>query len=98
MSWLSPEGWVSDKISVQDVSAEWRRGANYTNVSNYIVVTNIGGNTVKHSKSLFNFTISLTRNPKSAIIYIITPTVIFTIFNIISAWLPTGQGKGNYLI
>ena len=91
--WQSKAAWVMDDLSERDVSAAWVRGENHTRVSTYVVVKSIGGKISNHSKSLFNFTILLTRNPKPAIIYIILPTVLITLFNIISAWLPTGQGN-----
>ena len=91
------EGKVEDIDCDADVSATWERGESTVTIENHTVTKEFEGRTVEQIKSLFRYTIKLKRNPKTAIIYVILPTVLITIFNIISAWLPTGQGNLNSL-
>ena len=45
------------------------------------------------NKSVFSFSIVLDREPRTAIVYIIMPTIAITIFNLISLLLPSGEGN-----
>ena len=44
------------------------------------------------TKSLFQFSITLKRQPRTAIVYVILPTLAIAVFNLISLLLPTGEG------
>ena len=91
VSWKS-DGWIVNMDSDRDMFGKWQSVSNIMNVSTYIDSKNISGRIIDQAKSLFNFTIVLKRNPTKTIIYVIFPTGLITIFNIISALLPTGQG------
>ena len=86
------EGNVHDIDCDSDVSAAWLRGKSSVSIVNHTVKKELHGQTINQTKSMLNFAIKMKRNPKTAIIYVILPTLLITIFNIFSACLPTGQG------
>ena len=92
VSWKK-EGWVVDIEFTKDASATWIRGENITEVSTHRENKYRNGIIVTQSKSLLKFTVLLKRNPKTAITYVILPTIVIAIFNIISGLLPTSDGK-----
>ena len=44
------------------------------------------------SKSIFQYNITLKRQPRTAVVYVILPTMAIALFNMISLLLPTGEG------
>ena len=50
------------------------------------------GNVQFVNKSVFNYTIILKRQPRTAIVYVILPTIAISIFNLLSLLLPSGEG------
>ena len=51
-----------------------------------------GKNITFVKKSHFNYSIQLKRQPRTAIVYVIFPTMAITMFNLISLLLPSGEG------
>ena len=49
----------------------------------------------KGNLSKLIYTVTLKRQPRTAIVYVICPTVAISTFNIISFVLPTGEGRFN---
>ena len=56
-----------------------------------------GGNIIFVNKSIFNYTIVLKRQPRTAIVYVILPTIAISIFNLLSLLLPSGEGLIKFL-
>ena len=99
VKWNTNDYFV-DFDSEKDSSKAWEFVDKITSIKTHVVTKNIGGNTFNQSKSLFNITIFLHRNSKTTVIYVIIPTIMIAIFNIISALLPIEEGSSKiyYLV
>ena len=76
-----------------DVSPSWERVGESSKVDEVVMRKAMGRKEAEYqSLSVFNYTISLKRVPRTAIVYIILPTLAITLFNLISLVLPSGEG------
>ena len=88
--------WATIGVSNEtnrDVNPAWKRKEDSATVAQMKISELRGQNgTVVETKSLFNYTITMRRQPRTAIVYVILPTMAITIFNILSLLLPSGEG------
>ena len=81
----------------EDVNPGWTRVDEYSKVDEVVMKKAMGRKEAEYqSLSVFNYTITVRRVPRTAFVYIIMPTLAITLFNLISLVLPSGEGMQNF--
>ena len=76
----------------RDNNPAWNIVGNFTEIEELDVQQLRDHRITLSEKSVFKYIIVLQRQPRTAIVYVILPTVAITIFNLLSLLLPSGEG------
>ena len=76
----------------RDTNPAWEFKTSFLEIAEIDVPLLVEGQITNAEKSVFTYTIVLQRQPRTAIVYIILPTVAISIFNLLSLLLPSGEG------
>ena len=93
--------WMDMNYSLdasRDTNPAWEFKTSFLEIAELDVPLLVEGHITNAEKSVFTYTIVLQRQPRTAIVYIILPTVAISIFNLLSLLLPSGEGLPYFYI
>ena len=76
----------------RDTNPEWEFIESFLEIGLLDAPLLLQGNITTANKSVLYYTIGLKRQPRTAIVYVIFPTIAISIFNLLSLLLPSGEG------
>ena len=97
VSWILLKGFLLENRT-NNSNPAWDIIHQYIEISDEEIFNLKEGEISPGKLSKLIYTVTLRRQPRTAIVYVICPTVAISAFNIISFVLPTGEGSFNFFI